>query len=168
MFAIVVATRAQRHPRHHRHNHHHRARCCHTAVLAQAKCQASGVHRDGGDAVLGVMPVPLYFRCGGRLKKKTATTVGQTWPSRRRGGLTHSGKSCDKKKPLPLARRKALPQATRGKHEATRGNHRAVQSRKGVARTATEVIAPAGAARGIRTGGASCRTLTKLGSKSVG
>ena len=93
-----------------------------------------------GDAVLGVMRVPLYFRFGDCLTKKPTTTVGQSWPSRRRGGLTHSGASCAKKKPLPLARRKALPLATRGKHEATRGKHRAVQSRKGVARTATEVI----------------------------
>ena len=111
------------------------------------------------------MRVPLYFRFGDCLKKKPATTVGQSWPSRAKKKPLPLARR--KKKPLPLARRKGLPLATRGKHEATRGKHRAVQSRKGVARTATEVIAPAGAARGSRKRGPSCRSLTKLGSKSV-
>ena len=90
--------------------------------------------------------VPLYFLFG-----EPATTVGQSRPSR------EAPASGEAKKKL---RRKARALATRGKP-------RAVQSRKGVARTATEVIAPAGAARGSRKRGPSCRSLTKLGSKSV-
>ena len=93
---------------------------------------------------LGVMRrVPLYFLFG-----EPATTVGQSRPSRKAlplaRPLTHSGASAsasgEAKKKL---RWKALALATRGKP-------RAVQSRKGVVRTATKVIAPAGAARGSR------------------
>ena len=69
-------------------------------------------------------------------KKKPAMTAGQSRrPPRRRGGLTHSGAACA---PLPLARRKGLPLAARGKRGSASGH----------AWTATEVIAPAGAARG--------------------
>ena len=79
---------------------------------------------------LGVMRrVPLYFLFG-----EPATTVGQSRPSR------EAPASGEAKKKL---RRKARALATRGKP-------RAVQSRKGVVRTATKVIAPAGAARGSR------------------
>ena len=79
---------------------------------------------------LGVMRrVPLYFLFG-----EPATTVGQSRPSR------EAPASGDAKKKL---RRKARALATRGKP-------RAVQSRKGVVRTATKVIAPAGAARRSR------------------
>ena len=90
---------------------------------------------------LGVMRrVPLYFLFG-----EPATTVGQSRPSRKAlplaRPLTHSGASAsasgEAKKKL---RWKALALATRGKP-------RAVQSRKGVVRTATKVIAPAAARR---------------------
>ena len=107
-------------------------------------------------------------------QQKRATTGEQPRPSRRRVGLNRCGASSfGKKEPLPLARRRkkeSLPLARRGKHEA-------VKSPTGVGRTATEVIAPAGAggsgkrartATGSsRARGGPHRSLTKLRSKSV-
>ena len=88
------------------------------------------------------MRVPLLFRFGVSLKQKRATTGEQPGPSRRRRvGQNHCGASLGKKEPLPLATRRkkdSLPLARRGKHEA-------VKTPTGVKRTATTVIAPAGA-----------------------
>ena len=137
-----------------------------------AKCQASG-RTANGVAVLGGMRVPLLFRFGGSLKQKRETTGAQPGPSRRRVGLNYCGASCGKKEPLPLARRRkkeSLPLARRGQHEA-------VKTPTGVKRTATEVIAPAGAGlsgkrariatRSSRTRGGPDRSFTKFRSKSV-
>ena len=105
---------------------------------------------------LGVMRrVPLYFLFG-----EPATTVGQSRPSRKAlplaRPLTHSGASAsasgEAKKKL---RWKALALATRGKP-------RAVQSRKGVVRTATKVIAPAGAARRSRKAASRATSASRL------
>ena len=91
---------------------------------------------------LGVMRrVPLYFLFG-----EPATTVGQSRPSR------EALASGDAKKNL---RWKARALATRGKP-------RAVQSRKGVVRTATKVIAPAGAARRSRKAASRATSASRL------